>query len=176
MSSPIRADARRNRAALLDAARIALTGLEPDIRVEEVARRAGLAVGTFYRHFDTREALVEAVFRDRFDQLCDSASDGDLRGFLVRMVDWSQASKGLARALEAVVATGAPVFDDVRHSLERTLDRLMAEGAASGGLRADVSGRTLLRALAGVCAPDAQRIEAVRIIDLLVDGLRFIPA
>ncbi len=170
MTRPLRADARRNRDALLTAARAALAGGEPNIRVDEIARRAGVAVGTLYRHFDTREAVIEEVFRQDIDDLCASAHDGDLRGFLLRFVSYSTRSEGMAAAL-AALATASPVFGEARQRMERTLDGLLARGAAAGDIRADVSGRTVLQALAGVCSPHAVEEESLRIAELVLDGL-----
>lgn len=173
MTRPLRADAQRNRDALLAAARAALVGGEADIRVEEIARRAGVAVGTLYRHFDSREAVVEEVFRQELDDLCTSARDGDLHAFLVRLVEHSTTSKGMAAALEAVMATDSPVFDEARRRMEETLDGLLARGVAAGSTRADVTGRTVLRALGGVCSPRAVEEESLHIADLIFDGLRY---
>ncbi len=169
----LRADARRNRDALLTAATAALVGGEPDIGVEEIARRAGVAVGTLYRHFDTREALVEEVFRQDLDDLCAPAGDGDLHAFLIRLVRYSTTSKGMAAALEAVMATASPVFDEARRRMEETLDELLVRGVAAGTVRADVTGRTVLRALGGVCSPHAVEVESLHIAELLYDGLRY---
>jgi AcrR family transcriptional regulator len=173
VTRPQRADARRNRDALLTAARAALAGGEPDIRVEEIARRAGVAVGTLYRHFDTREAVVEEVFRQDLDDLCSSARDGDLRAFLIRLVKHSTRSKGMAAALEAVMATSSPVFDEARRRMEETLDELLAHGVATGTIRADVTGHTVLCALGGVCSPRAVEEESLHIAELFFDGLRY---
>lgn len=173
MTRPLRADARRNRDALLTAARAALVGGEPDIRVDAIARRAGVAVGTLYRHFDTREAVVEAVFRQELDDLCSSARDGDLHAFLIRLVRHSTTSRGMAVALEAVMATSSPVFDEARRRMVETLDELLARGVAAGTLRPDVTGHTVLRALGGVCSPRAVEAESLHIAGLLFDGLRY---
>lgn len=170
---PLRADARRNREALLDAARAALVAGEPSVGVGEVARRAGVAVGTLYRHFDSREALIEAVFRQELDQLCASAGDGDLHAFLVRLAGYATTSKGMARALEAVLAGASPVFDEARGRMEQTLDDLIAQGAAAGRVRAEVTGRTVLRALGGICSPLADEADCLRIAELVFDGLRY---
>ena len=173
MTRTLRADARRNREALLSAARAALVGGEADIHVEEIARRAGVAVGTFYRHFDTREAVIEEVFRQELDDLCTSAVDGDLHAFLVRLVKYSTRSKGMAAALEAVMATASPVFDEARRRMEETLDELLARGVAGGTIRTDVTGHTVLRALGGVCSPRAVEDESLQIAELFFDGLRY---
>lgn len=173
MGRQLRADARRNREALLRAARVALMDAESDLRVGEVARTAGVAVGTLYRHFETREALVEQVFRQELDDLCDFAEDGDLHAFLVRLVGYSMTSKVLAKALEAVMVTASPMFDEARRRMEETLDTLLARGAETGSLRTDLTGQTVLRALGGICSPLTSEAESLRIVELLFDGLRY---
>ncbi|BCJ56056.1 TetR family transcriptional regulator [Actinoplanes sp. NBRC 14428] len=180
---PLRADARRNREALLVAAREAFLAGDADAHVEEIARRAGVAVGTLYRHFETREALLEEVYRRRADELCAApaelldrhAPDEALRRFLLLLVEHAAESKGMAVALETIAATDSPVFGDARTRMAEALDRLLEAGVAAGTIRGDVGGRTLLRALGGICgmhATDGWKDEAVRITAILFDGLR----
>ncbi|MFB9927693.1 TetR/AcrR family transcriptional regulator [Amycolatopsis halotolerans] len=181
---PLRADARRNRDALLAAAREAFLAGESDAHVDEIAKRAGLAVGTLYRHFETREALVEEVYRQEVDQLCalpaqlleQHAPDEALRYFLLRLVDHAAVGKGMAVALESIMATDSPVFEDARAQMAGALDELLQAGAAAGTLRADIGGRTVLRALGGICGmriAEGWKDEAVRITEILLDGLRY---
>ncbi len=183
-SRPLRVDARRNREALLATAREAFLAGEADIHVEEIARRAGVAVGTFYRHFETREALVEQVHRQRIDELCATpvqlldqhTPDEALRRFLLLLVDHAAASKGMAGTLESIMATDSPIFDEARAQLGQALDQLLTAGAAAGVIRGGVSGRTMLRALGGVCGmyvTDGWQDEALRITHILFDGLRY---
>jgi AcrR family transcriptional regulator len=183
-SRPLRADARRNREALLTAARAAFLTGEADAHVDEIARRAGVAVGTLYRHFETREALVEEVYRQEVDQLCAAPAElldrhdpaEALRRFLLLLVEHAAVSKGMAVALESIMATESPVFDDARARMAQALDQLLETGAANGTIRGDVGGRTVLRALGGICgmhATQGWQDEAVRITALLFDGLRF---
>lgn len=183
-SRPLRSDARRNRDALLATAREAFLSGESGIRVEEIARRAGVAVGTLYRHFETREALVEEVYRHEVDELCAApaglldqhAPDEALRRFLLLLVEHAAVGKGMAVALESIMATDSPVFDDARARMAQALDQLLEAGAAAGTVRDDVTGRSLLRALGGVCgmrATEGWQEEAVHITGILFDGLRY---
>jgi AcrR family transcriptional regulator len=183
-SRPLRADARRNREALLAAAREAFLGGDTDAYVEEIARSAGVAVGTLYRHFETREALVEEVYRQEVDELCAAPAelldrhspDEALRRFLLLLVEHAAVGKGMAIALESIMATDSPIFDDARTQMAQALDRLLGAGTAAGIIRGGVSGRTLLRALGGICgmhATEGWQDEAVRITAILFDGLRF---
>ncbi|NYH40785.1 AcrR family transcriptional regulator [Micromonospora jinlongensis] len=181
-SRPLRADARRNREALLTTARGMFLGGEADTGVEEIARQAGVSVGTLYRHFATREALIEAVYRQEVDELCAAPAellgqhtpDEALRRFLLLLVDHAAIGKGMAEALESIMATDSPVFDDARTRMAQSLDELLAAGAAAASIRDDVTGRTLLRAMGGICemrATDGWQEEARQITAILFDGL-----
>lgn len=182
-SRPLRADARRNREALLSAAREAFLGGDTDAHVEDIARSAGVAVGTLYRHFETREALIEEVYRAEVDDLCSAPSDlldqyapdEALRRFLLLLVDHAAVGKGMSVALESIMATDSPVFDDARTRMADALTQLLDAGSAAGTVRNDVSGSTLLRALGGICGMRATKgwlEEARQITALLFDGLR----
>ncbi|WP_086706683.1 TetR/AcrR family transcriptional regulator [Streptomyces antimycoticus] len=182
-SRPLRADARRNREALLSAAREAFLAGDTDAHVEEIARSAGVAVGTLYRHFETREALIEEVYRNEVDDLCAAPEDlldqhspeEALGRFLLLLVDHAAVGKGMSVALESIMATDSPVFDDARTRMGDALTRLLDAGTAVGTVRGDVTGPTLLRALGGICAmrvSEGWLDEARQITGLLLDGLR----
>ncbi|MFJ8826998.1 TetR/AcrR family transcriptional regulator [Streptomyces sp. NPDC102467] len=181
-SRPLRADARRNREALLAAAREAFLAGDADAHVEEIARRAGVAVGTLYRHFSTREVLVAEVYRQEVDELCAAPAqllaqhpaDEALHAFLLLLVEHSATGKGMEEALDSIMATDSPVFDEAREGMARALDQLLTAGVESGVLRDGVSGRIVLRALGGICGMRATGWEddAKRIAALLCDGLR----
>lgn len=179
---PLRADARRNREALLCAARQAFLGGGTDAHVEDIARSAGVAVGTLYRHFETREALIEEVYRKEVDDLCATPGvlldqhtpEEALRRFLL-LVDHAAVGKGMSSVLESIMATDSPVFDDARTRMAGALSLLLEAGSAAGTVRDDVTGSTLLRALGGICgmrAMDGWLVEARQITALLFDGLR----
>lgn len=182
-SRPMRADARRNREALLSAARLAFLGGDTDTHVEEIARSAGVSVGTLYRHFETRDALIEEVYRKEVDALCAAPSElldrhapeEALRRFLLLLVDHAAVGKGMSNVLESITATDSPVFRDARARMATALSLLLEAGRAAGTVRDDVTGATLLRALGGICgmrARDGWLAEARQIIALLYDGLR----
>ena len=183
-SRQLRADAQRNREALLAAARDAFLDGEADAHIEDIARRAGVAVGTLYRHFETREALVEEVYRQEVAELCAAppalleqhAPDEALRQFLLLLVEHAAIGKGMATALASIMATDSPVFDEARSQMAACLDRLLAAGSGAGAIRTDIDGKTLLRAMGGVCnlrATEGWREDAARITALLFDGLRY---
>ncbi|MDX3325944.1 TetR/AcrR family transcriptional regulator [Streptomyces sp. ME02-6979-3A] len=182
-SRPLRADARRNREALLSAARQAFLGGETEAHVEDIARSAGVAVGTLYRHFETREALIEEVYRKEVDDLCAAPGalldqhtpEEALRRFLLLLVEHAAVGKGMSSVLESIMATDSPVFDDARTRMANALSLLLEAGSAAGTVRDDVTGSTLLRALGGICglrATEGWLVEARHITALLFDGLR----
>ncbi|WP_030525920.1 TetR/AcrR family transcriptional regulator [Nocardia rhamnosiphila] len=181
-SRPLRADARRNRAALLAAAREALLA-DGDAYVEDIARRAGVSIGTLYRHFETREALVAEVYRQEVAELCATparllevhAPDEALRTFLLLLVEHAAVGRGMGEVLESIMATDSPVYGDTRDEMARALDELLTAGAAAGLLREGVSGRIVLRALGGICGlrTTGWKEDAVHIATILYDGLRY---
>lgn len=180
---PLRADARRNRDRLLEAALRAFSAeATEDVTLERVARDAGVGIGTLYRHFPTREALIEEVYRTELDRLCDAAPRLQaehppveaLRAWMEGFIDYMAAKRGLAEALRAVIAAGGRPFAHSRERLVGAVGRLMAAGPAAG-LRTDVDPGDVLLALNGIAlaaGEPAQREQAGRLLDLLVDGLR----
>ncbi|WAP56569.1 TetR/AcrR family transcriptional regulator [Streptomyces sp. S465] len=180
---PLRAHAARNRDALIAAACDAFEAGELDIRIEEIARRAGVGVGTLYRHFATREALIEAVYRQRVEDLCgavprllDELAPYDaLRTFLRQLIAHSAASQGMAVALEAVMNTGSPVFAQARTDMTEAIATIMTAAVTAGEIRADVTPETVFRAMGGICTSHDQpdwEDGAHAIVRLLLDGLR----
>jgi AcrR family transcriptional regulator len=180
---PLRADARRNRDRLLEVAVLAFSTAGPDVALETIARSAGVGIGTLYRHFPTREAMVEAVYRGELDRLCDSvpdllaagAPDRALRAWMDRFVSYQATKPGMAEAVRMVINSGGAPF---AHSLERLTDALtmlLDAGIRSGALRADVPVMDVLTCLNGVtlaAGGAARREQAGRLLDLMMDGLR----
>ncbi|UXN16675.1 MULTISPECIES: TetR/AcrR family transcriptional regulator [Curtobacterium] len=175
---PMRADARRNRDAIIAAARTAFERDE-QLRFDDFAGRAGVGVGTLYRHFPTRAALSAAVYRGEVDVLCRRARDSTLppgeslddflRGFVEYVVDHA----GLARTLAAVV--DATTQAEGGGELERTLAELLARAAADGAIRSDVTSGTVLMLLHGIGAGidrPGWAMEARAAADLVSRGLR----
>jgi AcrR family transcriptional regulator len=175
---PLRADARRNREAIVAAARMVFERDE-QLRFDDFAARAGVGVGTLYRHFPTREALAAAVYRGEVTALCERGRDSTLPpaealdGFLRAFVDYVLEHAALARTLSGIVDDAARA--DGGSELERTLTDLLERGAADGALRADVSAGAVMMALHGIgAAADGPRraAEAREVVSLLVRGLR----
>jgi AcrR family transcriptional regulator len=181
---PLRADALRNRDRLLDAAVRAFSQEGPEITLDAIARDAGVGIGTLYRHFPTREALVEAAYRNELAKLGDSAAellrdlppDEATRVWMDRFIDYLSTKRGMADALRLVIATGANPFAQSRDRLLAAITLLLEAGAAAGAVRADVAPADVLAGLSGVSlaagGPD-QREQARRLLDLLMDGLRY---
>ena len=181
-----RADAARNRERVLEAAKAVFSTGGADASLEAVARRAGVGIGTLYRHFPTREALFEAVYRREVDQLGDLADelgkDADpvdaLRRWLRSNVDFVATKKGMSAAL-AVAAQGSPELRSYSlDRLTRAVGGLLGRAVAAGEIRDDISPQDLLRALVGMCLMHDQpgwQSTVSRLLDVLVDGLRARP-
>lgn len=180
---PLRADARRNRDRLLDAAVRAFSADGPEASLDAIAKRAGVGIGTLYRHFPTREALVEAVYRNELEKLCDAAAgllettppDEALRAWMDRFVGYMATKRELADALRAVIVSGGNPFAQSRDRLTTAITTLLRAGATAGSVRADVRPGDVLASLSGItlAAGDPGRHDqAGRMLDLLMDGLR----
>jgi AcrR family transcriptional regulator len=178
-----RADAIRNRERVLEAAKAVFSQGGPEASLETVAKRAGVGIGTLYRHFPTREALYEAVYRHEVEQLVELAKHLEaetapveaLRRWLQAGVEFMATKKGMATAL-AMAAQGSP--DLVAYSLDRltrALGQLLQRAAATGEIRADIGPEDLFRTLVGMCyAHDRPGWQAnvLRLVDVFIDGLR----
>ena len=182
-SRPIRADAQRNTDALLEAAKAVFASSGVSAPVREIAEKAGVGIGTVYRHFPQRYDLVAAVFRRDIDACADAAPvfaaqhppGESLALWLQRYVDFIAAKRGLAAALHS----GDPAFEPLpayfQQRLRPALQSLLKAAAAAGEVRADVDPDELLGAVANLCSPDHDGgpRRAQRMVALLVDGLRY---
>jgi AcrR family transcriptional regulator len=179
----LRADAQRNREQLLAAAVTAFSRDDPEVTLESIARDAGVGIGTLYRHFPTREALVDAAYRSELAKLCDAVpelvarfpSDKALRTWMDLFIEYTTTKRGMSDALRMVIASGANPFAESRSRLLAAVCALMDAGAADGTLRADVDPADLLASMTGVSlavGDPAQRAKAGRLLDLLMDGMR----
>ncbi|MEN3539433.1 helix-turn-helix domain-containing protein [Microbispora sp. ZYX-F-249] len=180
---PLRADARRNRERLLDVAVRAFSHDGPDVTLDAIAKEAGVGIGTLYRHFPTREALIEAAYRNELVKLCDVATellkemppDVALRAWMDRAAGYLATKRGMADALRVVIAAGANPYENSRDLLIGAIGTLLGAGVEAGILRGDVTAEDLLVGMNGICLatvePD-RREQAGRLLDLLMDGLR----
>lgn len=181
--APPRADAQRNRQRLIEVAQRAFTTGDGKVSLEAVAKDAGVGIGTLYRHFPTREALVEAVYLAERRRLCDAADEllaeqapeQALRTWMDRFADYIATKREMADALRALIADGTVTRSQAREELSVAVRRMLDAGAAAGTLRDDARAEDVVVALVGVfsvCALPDQRGQAGRLLDLLMDGLR----
>ncbi len=182
-SKPARADAQRNLDALLKAALEVFATSGVDAPVREIATRAGVGVGTLYRHFPQRSDLVAAVFRHEADACADAAPalaaehgpSEALARWMQRYAAFISTKRGLATALHS----GDPAFDALPDYFQRrllpALQALFQAAAAAGEVRADVDPNDLLSAVGrlGMRAGDDSADQTRRMVALLVDGLRY---
>src|SRR5258708_17277923 len=178
----VRADAQRNVDTLLQTAMAVFATSGVDAPVREIAEKAGVGVGTIYRHFPQRSHLIAAVFRREIDACAEAAQvlaaehePGEaLARWMQRYVDFILAKRGLANALHC----GDPVFDTLptyfEQRLEPALRTLLKSAASAGQVRPDIAAEELLGAVVSLCMqPYAQGSQhARRMVSLLVDGLR----
>jgi AcrR family transcriptional regulator len=180
----LRADARRNRQRLLEVAVRAFSERGADASLEGIARDAGVGIGTLYRHFPTREALIEAAYRNELARVCDNTTgllaefppDEAMRVWMDRFVDYLITKDGLAEALRAVVASGADPYAESLDRISTAIGTLLHAGAEAGVLRSDVDPLDVGFSLGGVLlvtSGTGQRDRAGRMLDLLLDGLRY---
>ncbi|MFF1530030.1 TetR/AcrR family transcriptional regulator [Cellulomonas sp. NPDC058312] len=181
---PLRADAARNRARLLEVAAASFAE-DGDTPLEAIAQRAGVGIGTLYRHFPERGALVEAAYRQEVTALCDAAPallEADrpavesLREWMGRYVRYAAAKRGMGAALRAAAGSDSSLFAETRERIIGAIEVLLAAGRADGTVRPDVDGEQVMLAMGGVWnVPDSDRwAERVRgLLDLVVDGLRY---
>lgn len=181
-----RKDAQRNREQLLSAAQAVFSAGGPEASLEAVARRAGLGIGTLYRHFPTREALFEAVYRREVEQLAELSEQltaeiapvAALRLWLRSNVEFVATKKGMAKAL-ALASYGSSELSAYSFArLTKAIGTLFDRAVAAGDIRADISPEDLLRALVGMCLMHDQpgwQDSVMRLLDVLVDGLRRAP-
>jgi AcrR family transcriptional regulator len=181
-----RADAVRNRERVLEAAKAVFSAGGPEASLEAVARHAGVGIGTLYRHFPTREALFEAVYRREVEQLGElaeqlkSAKDpvDALRRWLRSNVEFVATKKGMSAALALAVQSGSELHAFSFERLTKAIGSLLDRAVAAGQMRSDISPEDLLRAFFGMCYMHDQpgwQSTALRLLDVFVDGLRVQP-
>ncbi len=179
----LRADARRNRGRLLQAAREVFAEQGVETALEDVARRSGLGIGTLYRHFPTREALVGAVYSHAVEQLAASADQlleevppGEaLRAWLALFVDYLATKKVIAPSLNAMAGGASGLYATSGGVMRAAVSRLVRAGVAAGELRPDIEPEDVMQALAGLAYGSGEagwRERALRLADVLTLGLR----
>ena len=178
-----RADSARNRQLLIDAAKAAFADVGLNVSLEDIARRAGVGIGTLYRHFPSREAVVEAVYRREVEhlaeavpQLLKTSPPGEaLHQWMHLFVDYIATKRLIAPSLSAAASGNSALRANSAELITHAIATLVKRAVESGQVRKDIAPSDLLRAMVGVSYgnPDeAWEASARRLIDLLMDGLR----
>jgi AcrR family transcriptional regulator len=177
-------DAQRNRERILDVAKEAFTRSGANASLDDIATRAGVGAGTLYRHFPTRDALIEGVYRTEVERLATAARRfaetmspiEALRAWMLLFVDHIAAKQIIAPALNSLVGGPSKLYEGSRDQIHRAIDALVKRAIKTGDLRKDIEPFDLLRALIGVAhvtsSPDWQK-SAKRLVEILINGSRF---
>lgn len=181
---PLRADAQRNRQRLLDVAARSFSTDGIDSSLEAIAKEAEVGIGTLYRHFPTREALVEGVYRREVEALIEAAEelgqvkppDTALAEWMQRFVDYIATKRGMRDSLLALKESQSPLFAETSGLLPLALKRLVDRAVADGSIRRDADAVDVYHALSTIySAADTAdwRNRSHRLVSLLMDGLRY---
>jgi AcrR family transcriptional regulator len=177
-----RADAERNRARLLDAAKTAFASGRGPVTLDQIARDAEVGIGTLYRHFPTRETLVEALYRQELARLSGSADEllrtqppeRALRAWMELFADFVATKRELADALRAAFASGAVSVSESRQELTVAARTILDAGIAAGTLRGDVRPEDVVAMVVGALNATSLvggREQLARMFDLVIDGV-----
>ncbi|OHV06624.1 TetR/AcrR family transcriptional regulator [Mycobacterium talmoniae] len=184
MPQPVRSDAARNRQALIDvASRLfasAGAGEEPSLRL--VAREAGVGVGTLFRHFPSREALVEAVYQDQVRRLTDGADRllatyppaQAMRRWMDLFTEWMATKTGMLDTLRAMIKDNRLGSGHTRAELLAAIDKILAAGRAAGDIGAHATSEDVAAGLVGifsVASTTSNSEQAARLLDIFMSGL-----
>jgi AcrR family transcriptional regulator len=178
---PLRADAKRNREQLLIAARAAFTENGSEASLEDIARRAEVGVGTLYRHFPNRQALIESVYVEEVEGLCRSAADfadesawDALVHWFDRFIDYVATKKALVEEMMANVGRDAPVFKLCHEAIFSAGEPLLQRAKQDGAVRADVEFMDVMRLVSGISMiKNAEADDIRRVLSMALDGLRY---
>jgi AcrR family transcriptional regulator len=178
-----RTDAQRNRERILQVAKEAFTRSGANASLDDISRDAGVGAGTLYRHFPTRDALIEAVYRTEVEKLATAetkfteamAPIEALRAWMLLFVDYIATKQIIAPVLNTFVGGHSKLYEDSRTQIQGAIDALVKRAIRSGDIRKDLDPFDLLRALIGVSnvasSPDWQQ-SARRLVDILITGSR----
>ena len=178
-----RADAQRNRERILEAAKEAFTRSGANTSLDDIAKQSGVGPGTLYRHFPTREALLEAVYRTEVEKLAAAERKfaqamppiEALRAWMLLFVDYIAAKHIIAPALNTLLGGASKLYEGTRPQIQGAIEALVKRAIKSGDIRKDLDPFDLLRALIGVSnvasGPDWKQ-SARRLVDILITGSR----
>ena len=178
-----RTDAQRNRERILDVAKEAFTRRGANASLDDIAKEAGVGAGTLYRHFPTRDALIEAVYRTEVEKLAAAERKfaeamppiDALRAWMLLFIDYIATKQIIAPVLNTFVGGPTKLYEGSRAHIQGAIDGLVKRAIKSGDMRKDLEPFDLLRALIGVshvaASPDWQQ-SAKRLVDILISGSR----
>ena len=178
-----RTDAQQNRERILEVAKEAFTRSGADASLDEIAKQAGVGPGTLYRHFPTRDTLIEAVYHIEVEKLAAAQRELSvklppveaLRAWMMLFVDYIAAKHIIAPALNSVVGGPSRLYESSRSQVSGAIEALVKRAIKSGEIRKDLEPFDLLRALIGVSnvatGPEWQQ-SAKRLVDILITGSR----
>jgi AcrR family transcriptional regulator len=178
-----RADAQLNRERILEVAKQAFTRDGANASLDDIAKETGVGAGTLYRHFPTRDALIEAVYRTEVEKLAAAerkfaetmAPLDALRAWMLLFIDYIAAKHIIAPALNTFVGGASKLYEGSRAKIQGAIETLVKRAIKSGDIRKDLEPFDLLRALIGVSnvssTPDWQQ-SARRLVDILITGSR----
>lgn len=180
---PLRADAARNRQTLLAAATQAFATSDTEPSMRAIARAADVGLATLYRHFPTREALVDAVYQDQVQRLTAGARDlldahppaEALRRWMDLFGDWLATKHGMVDTLRAMIEAGDIPLAHTREALLAAVTTMLVAGRTAGDLRDDVDAEDVTAGLIGiftVAGQDPRQGRAQRLLDIFMDGLK----
>ena len=183
LARPKRADARRNYDKVLRAAREAFAEGGESTALEEIARRAGVGIGTLYRHFPNRQALLEALYMDEVDAVCRSAAGLEtedpweaLTAWFERFLAYLATKRALAGELLNYLEQDAPLFSSCRTSLYSAGEPLLRRAQEAGAVREDVDFPEVMQLMMGIAKiPSADPAQTERVLRVALDGLRYRP-
>jgi AcrR family transcriptional regulator len=178
---PMRADARRNYERLIATAKTAFLEHGADAPLEDIARRAGVGIGTLYRHFPSRQALLEAVYVDEVEELCRSAADlaelppwEALVGWLHRFVGYLATKQALAQELLNYIERDADLFQSSRAALHAAGGPLLERAQQARVARTDTNLTEVMQMVGGIAKiPSSDPAQIDHILDMALDGLRY---
>jgi AcrR family transcriptional regulator len=178
----MRADARRNYAKVVAAARDVFAERGSSTSLEEIARRAEVGIGTLYRHFPNRQALLEAVYVDELDNLCQSAADFDalppwdaFAAWVHGLVGYLATKQALAHELLEYVDQDAPLFQSCRAMLFAAGRPLLVRAQEAGAVRRDTDLAEIIQIIGGIAKiPGAEREQIDHMLQITLDGLRYL--
>jgi AcrR family transcriptional regulator len=183
LTRPKRADARRNYDKVLASAREAFAEGGEATSLEEIARRAGVGIGTLYRHFPNRQALLEALYLGEVEEVCRSAAELDgedsweaLNEWFGSFIGYMATKRALAHELLNYMDVDAPLFQTCRASLFTAGEPLLKRAQAAGSVRPDVTFAEVMQMVMGIGKiPTNDRKQTEHILRIALDGLRYSP-